>query len=149
MARYSAATERALARVVERETIYAAAKKEGISYNTLWKAVKRISGEMEAGESTFQKVRNENKELHARIDELTDTLRALHEYAQQGPAYARDPLFAKVDMLLRPSPTTGSKGRHGAVKGRQAPRRELTDDAIGKIKLMLQQSAGGVSAAHT
>lgn len=147
-ARFSAATERALALVVEGRTIYEAAKVEDIAYNTLWKAIKRISGEREAGESTFQKLRKEHKELQEYTAEIAKTLRELHDYARQGSAYTRNPLCAKVDRLLASAPAIKEPGKRGVPKGTQTPKSTVSDETKNKIKQMLQHSAGKAASAN-
>jgi hypothetical protein len=146
-ARFSAATERALALVAQKDkpiSIYKAAQVEGITYNTLWKAIKRISGEIGPEESTVQKLKKENQELLDFIQEATETLRLLHEYASQGATYTRNPLSKKVAAMLAATPERKTAGKRGVKKGQPAKRSELTDEVRDKIMSMLAQSSGQI-----
>jgi transposase-like protein len=86
-ARNSAATERAIARVVDAdESMYSAAKAEGITYNTLHNAIKRLNG-AKPPESSSQKAIKTIDELRTAGELIQKAFLTADEYAQKIPEY--------------------------------------------------------------
>jgi hypothetical protein len=96
-AKFSAPTERALARVQAGETMYAAAKAEGVSYNTVWLAVQRGKG-VKPPQSTSQKTKIQNDELRANGSDAYKAFVIADGFARVSPEYL-DKFAVNADQI--------------------------------------------------
>lgn len=89
-ARRSAATERAINRVIENgETIAQASTTEGVTYNTLWLALKRIKGAPPTKSAT-QRLIARNLELKATGQTLLSAFEVADQYARKDQEYLQN-----------------------------------------------------------
>jgi hypothetical protein len=99
-AKFSAATEKALARIDAGETMYAAAKAEGVVYNTVWLAVQRRNG-VKPKQSTSQKTKIENDALRVNGSSAFEAFVIADGFARVSPEYLEKHAAEAEDLKTR------------------------------------------------